>query len=163
MVECLALAPKYWAAQTIIYKNLWCCWIEGSAFMSAQSPLPLLQRAAQVFLGSKLPPQFWWECQSNSIPPTPYEAHDPSQAHLVSLSHDGEFSAEKNWNSSKMEEFGPIDIGPCFLDPSVLFSWGLLFRLCLRICETLYNLPFFWSYQKHFLLLAIKTWKWYQL
>lgn len=88
-------------------------------------------------------------------PPTPYQAHDPSQAHLVSLSHDGEFSAE-NWNSSKMAEVGPINIGLCFLDPSVLFSRGLLFRLCLGICETRYSLPFFGATRSTFCYLQSK-------
>lgn len=72
IAECLALQST-WQHRQQFTKMYVAAGLRAELLMSAQSPLPLLlERTARVFLGSIVPPQLWWKCQSNSIPPTHY-------------------------------------------------------------------------------------------
>lgn len=122
-------SPEYRAAQTIIYKD---AWIQGRAIHFCPASLASSGKSSpSTLVACSL---LSWECQSNFIPtPILYQAHHPGEAHLVFLSHDWEFLAEKHkMGEVYRQTLVPAPLSLRYYSPEVCF-----FLFCLRIWETL--------------------------
>lgn len=116
-------ALQYRASQTMLDKDTWRCWIEARATCLANFFYLLLERAIQISLGSRLPPQFWLGMSIIFHSSTPYQVRDPGKTISIFLSHALPFSAEKY----DIKEGQSTDVGSCSLDPQVLLFQEVCF------------------------------------
>lgn len=149
MAECFTL--QCWGSQTMHYKDaLWCLCLPNLLCLP-------LERAVQVSLGSRLPPQFWLRMSIKFHAPTPNQAHDPRQNHFHFSLPCFSFSAEKHdyqrrWAYRHGFLF-PWSSGPAL--PKVCF-------LCFALLSVMHSTSFLFmeANRNTFCCLQSKTRKW---